>query len=276
MASALAPTACGGVTAISYTGPALTSATVPLVYTFDDATDTLTATAGARTVFTLVVNEVAGTWTFTLLDHLDHPTVSTEDNLVLSFSATVTDGDGDAVVQALSVNVDDDMPTLGTAGTLAVDEDDLTVPPASFAGNSDVTRRRRPRRSFADQRERIAWRVSFGADGVGGVTAISYTGPALTSATVPLVYTFDDATDTLTATAGAQTVFTLVVDEVAGTWTFTLLDHLDHPSGLDRGQPRSHLQCDGDGRRRRCGDSGAVGQCRRRHADAWHGRHAGC
>ena len=102
----------GGVTAISYTGPALTSGTVPLAYAFDDATDTLTATAGAKTVFTLVVDEVAGTWTFTLLDHLDHPLVSTEDNLVLSFNATVTDADGDAVVQALSVNVDDDMPVI--------------------------------------------------------------------------------------------------------------------------------------------------------------------
>ena len=102
----------GGVTAISYTGPALSSGTVPLAYAFEDATDTLTATAGAKTVFTLVVDEVAGTWTFTLLDPLDHPLVSTEDNLVLSFNATVTDADGDAVVQALSVNVDDDMPTL--------------------------------------------------------------------------------------------------------------------------------------------------------------------
>ena len=55
------------------------------------------------------------------------------------------------------------------------------------------------------------------------MTAIGYTGPALTSATVTLVYTFDNATDTLTATAGARTVFTLVVDEVAGTWTFTCL-----------------------------------------------------
>ena len=116
MAVSFGADGAGGVTAISYTGPALTSGTVPLAYAFDDATDTLTATAGAKTVFTLVVDEVAGTWTFTLLDHLDHPLVSTEDNLVLSFNATVTDADGDAVIQALSVNVDDDMPTLGTAG----------------------------------------------------------------------------------------------------------------------------------------------------------------
>ena len=219
----------GGVTAISYTGPALSSGTVPLAYAFDDATDTLTATAGAKTVFTLVVDEVAGTWTFTLLDHLDHPLVSTEDNLVLSFNATVTDADGDAVVQALSVNVDDDMPTLGTAGTLAVDEDDLLAPPASFAGNSDVTGAGDDLADPSPTSVSALLGVNFGADGAGGVTAISYTGPALSSGTVPLAYAFDDATDTLTATAGAKTVFTLVVDEVAGTWTFTLLDHLDHP-----------------------------------------------
>ena len=219
----------GGVTAISYTGPALSSGTVPLAYAFDDATDTLTATAGVKTVFTLVVDEVAGTWTFTLLDHLDHPLVSTEDNLVLSFNATVTDADGDAVVQALSVNVDDDMPTLGTAGTLAVDEDDLLAPPASFAGNSDVTGAGDDLADPSPTSVSALLGVNFGADGAGGVTAISYAGPALSSGTVPLVYAFNDATDTLTATAGAKTVFTLVVDEVAGTWTFTLLDHLDHP-----------------------------------------------
>ena len=142
---------------------------------------------------------------------------------------TVTDADGDAVVQALSVNVDDDMPTLGPAGTLAVDEDDLLVPPASFAGNSDVTGAGDDLADPSPTSVSASLGVSFGADGAGGVTAISYTGPALTSGTVPLAYAFNDATDTLTATAGARTVFTLVVDEVAGTWTFTLLDHLDHP-----------------------------------------------
>ena len=264
----------GGVTAISYTGPALTSATVPLVYAFDDATDTLTATAGARTVFTLVVDEVAGTWTFTLLDHLDHPTVSTEDNLVLTFNATVTDGDGDAVMQALSVNVDDDMPTLGTAGTLAVDEDDLTVPPASFAGNSDVTGAGDDLADPSPTSVSASLGVSFGADGVGGVTAISYTGPALTSATVPLVYAFDDATDTLTATAGATDGVHAGRGRGGGDLDVHAARSFGSSGGLDRRQPRSQLQCDGDGRRRRCGDSGAVGQCRRRHAD--HSQYPGC
>ena len=118
--------------------------------------------------------------------------------------------------------------------------------------------------------------VSFGADGAGGVTAISYTGPALTSATVPLAYAFDDATDTLTATAGAKTVFTLVVDEVAGTWTFTLLDHLDHPLVSTEDNLVLSFNATVTDARRRCGYSGAVGQCRRRHADAWHGRHDCC
>ena len=153
----------GGVTAISYTGPALSSGTVPLVYTFDDATDTLTATAGARTVFTLVVDEVAGTWTFTLLDHLDHPLVSTEDNLVLSFNATVTDGDGDAVIQALSVNVDDDMP-VATAGTVAqtVYEDLLA------GGNPDTPAN--PAGASTIATGTLGGLVSFGADQPGTIT----------------------------------------------------------------------------------------------------------
>ena len=224
----------GGVTAISYTGPALTSGTVPLVYTFNDATDTLTATAGAKPVFTLAVDEVAETWTFTLLDHLDHPLVSTEDNLVLSFNATVTDGDGDAVVQALSVNVDDDMPQNNAATVnINVDEDELTGP---------VDGHHRRRRH--DHGGELHGRADCGAGGFRCGRAgegVAQCGDrqcrhGLDSQGRQNIL-FDVISPTqVNGVAGARTVFTLVqtagADTVLGTvddtFTFTLLDQVDH------------------------------------------------
>ena len=198
---------------------------------------------GGVTYFTISVDG-NGVVTFTdnTANNLWHSNTGNPDDpqtLTLSDPAllqlTVTDADGDTASAALNLGagvftIEDDGPSVGTAGTLAVDEDDLLVPPASFAGNSDVTGAGDDLVDGAPTSVSASLGVvSFGTDGAGGVTAISYTGPALTSGTVPLVYTFNDATDTLTATAGAKPVFTLAVDEVAGTWTFTLLDHLDHP-----------------------------------------------
>ncbi len=109
----------GGVTNITYTGAALNSQGSPVVFSFD-GTDTLTAYVESgdapgldvldRQVFTVAVDPSSGEYTFTLLDSLDHPDNSTEDNLVLTFDAVVTDVDGDSVTQGLSVDVDDDSP----------------------------------------------------------------------------------------------------------------------------------------------------------------------
>lgn len=52
---------------------------------------------------------------------------SFEDNLSLSFGFTITDGDNDKASGTLTVNVDDDSPSLvnGAAASVTVDEDDL-------------------------------------------------------------------------------------------------------------------------------------------------------
>jgi hypothetical protein len=75
-----------------------------------------------RDVFKFEVNFAAQTFTFTLLDNLDHPLTddpstpatetSFEDNLLLQFGVTVSDYDGDDITTTVSVNVDDDTPTV--------------------------------------------------------------------------------------------------------------------------------------------------------------------
>jgi T1SS-143 domain-containing protein len=65
--------------------------------------------AGARDVFTLSFDTSTGHYTFTLLDNLDHPVNSTEDNLQLNFTFVATDFDQDSVNGSFSIDVDDDM-----------------------------------------------------------------------------------------------------------------------------------------------------------------------
>ena len=198
-------------------------------------------------MFTLVVDEVAGTWTFTLLDHLDHPTVSTEDNLTLSFNVTGTDGDGDAVVQALSVNVDDDMPVLTAATeTKTVYEDLLS------GGNPDTPPN--PVGASTIATGTLAGLVSVGADQPGffsfitmnglpsqntsnGAPVLGTTSASLAGGPLDTLTTFVESNGTPGFQSGAggdRQVYTFVItDPATGAYTFTLLDQLDHGLGAD-------------------------------------------
>ena len=59
--------------------------------------NTLTASAGANTVFTFALNGTTGAWTFTLVGHLDHAAGADENNLTINLSSIVraTDSDSD-------------------------------------------------------------------------------------------------------------------------------------------------------------------------------------
>ena len=84
--------------------------------------------AGGEDIFKLSFDTATGEYTFTLLDNIDHPVNSTEDNLTLSFSFTATDRDGDSVTGSLSVNVDDDMPAVTGRVSAALEEGDGSGP----------------------------------------------------------------------------------------------------------------------------------------------------
>jgi T1SS-143 domain-containing protein len=66
--------------------PSLTSDGVAVTYQFDN--NTLTAMAGALTVFTLVV-QTSGAYTFTLLGPLDHSNSNGDDNEILTLNLTM-------------------------------------------------------------------------------------------------------------------------------------------------------------------------------------------
>ena len=120
----------GELIGVQYTGPALTSQGKPVVLVeeggvwYGRVLDNDPSTPGdqPRDVFKLEVDFASQTFTFTLLDNLDHPLTndpstpatetSFEDNLLLTFGVTVSDFDGDEITTTLTVNVDDDSPTI--------------------------------------------------------------------------------------------------------------------------------------------------------------------
>ncbi|WP_287375626.1 hypothetical protein [Mesorhizobium sp.] len=212
--------------------PALTSGGVAVTYAV--VGNTLTASAGLNTVFTFALNGTTGAWTFTLADQLDHPTLNglagdnTENDLAINLSSILraTDADSDTVTaaaNALIVSVDDDTPTASQAQqTGTVDEDG--VPGGIAGGVGDVAG------EATQATGSVAPLFNSGADAPLTFSLNTNTSglPALTSGGVALTYAV--VGNTLTASAGLNTVFTFALNGTTGAWTFTLADQLDHPT----------------------------------------------
>ncbi len=66
-----------------------------------------------------------GSYTFTLLGHVDHPTADGQNTLTFTFDYTATDSDGDKSSSVFSVTVKDDVPTIGNTESRSVREDSL-------------------------------------------------------------------------------------------------------------------------------------------------------
>ena len=205
-----------------------------------------------RAVFKLeLTNTSDGSYTFTLLDQLDHPDTvggdNSENELLLQLGSVlkVTDKDGDSVTataQKLVITVDDDTP-IATVNQLTgtVDEDGV-LEGAANAGPGD---------GIAGGTGDVAGEIVLASGNVstlfqsGADEALSYSlttnGMAalgLTSGGVAVTYAvgFDAGSSTwlLTASAGAgNTVFTFSLHAATGAYAFTLVDQLDHAAGLN-------------------------------------------
>jgi T1SS-143 domain-containing protein len=198
----------------------------------DGTTDHLIHVIGAHG--TLVVNDTTGGYTYTA----GSVTSDQQD----TFNYVIQDFDHDTVDAVLTVTVknSNDTPTAGGA-SIAVDEDDLLKPPASFTGNSDVIG---PDDDLPDSSPTTlsgSLGVDFGNDTPGSIAFNTGDQPTgLTSGGQAIVYDWNSGTHTLTGyvdtgAAGLdgadRKVFTVQIDDVSTShYVFTLLDHLDHPT----------------------------------------------
>ncbi|UUY06672.1 retention module-containing protein [Pseudomonas sp. J452] len=216
----------------------LTSGGVALTYSV--VGNVLTASAGGETIFTLQVGG-NGSYSFTLVGQLDHPTPDGNDDELLDsgidFSGVLaaTDGDGDSVGTfnqgSFVINVEDDVPQLvelREVGVIAqVQEDALTTAGgAPYEGNDEggqVT-------TVSGGPGTLSALVDFGADGPGGfglsADVSSLDAQSLSSGGIALSYSV--VGNVLTASAGGETIFTLTVNP-DGSFSFVLSGPLDHP-----------------------------------------------
>jgi T1SS-143 domain-containing protein len=235
---------------------AVKSGGVALFYFWDGANSKLYAstdvtnvtTAGATAVFSITLQEGApGVFDYfvALLDQIDHPAGSTENNVLIDVTYTAT-GLGGSTTGVIGLSLDDDIPVRAsspTAVTATVEEDGMSsaVTPEAGGLNGNDQSLGIPGAGDTlgdDQASGAAGSltalVDVGADQPGKMTLSSVTTslPTLFSKGDAVTYAVTDSDldtlmDTLTATAGGRTVFTLKVNP-DGSWAFDLDDQLDH------------------------------------------------
>jgi large repetitive protein len=186
--------------------------------TWNAETGTLTADDGS---WQAVVN-ADGTYTFTLLQAMDHAQPANDESLDVNITVTVTDGEGNVVSAQLTVVVWDDVPSLEIGavdpGTISLATSDAEIVDSASAGFAAP---------FA-----AAVTADYGADGPGSLVIDNYTltvtnaNSGLTSGGTAIMLSVN-AAGAVEGRADGELVFTIAVDE-AGTVTLTQHGPIDH------------------------------------------------
>lgn len=191
------------------------SGSTPLVYSV--VGDTLSAKAGAVTVFTLQV-ESDGDYTFTLLKPLDHSLGNGDDGelLVMDFASILQASNGvDPVSLAGSflVQIEDDVPTVSANAPVQLDDDALA---GGIAGGPNGT----------DDADSVntggTLNHNFGADGAGTVKWLDSGAPG--------GFTYQASPDgsQLLVKQGGTTVLTLTLNTATGVYNVTQNAPIQH------------------------------------------------
>ncbi|HET9398944.1 MAG TPA: DUF5801 repeats-in-toxin domain-containing protein, partial [Sphingomicrobium sp.] len=190
-------------------------------------------------VLTITVNSATGAYTVTENNPVRHAPEDTENNIIFVVTYAVTDDDGDVALGTLTIDVDDDTPTV----TVVAGSDAnviLTTDDAQTIGASSDTAV-----SLADFSGVFgATVISPGADGLGAGSSSSYslniTGPVsgLSSHGSPInLFILNGVVVGTTggqpaSLADANIVFTVSVSNT-GIVTLTQLQQIDHPIASD-------------------------------------------
>ncbi|MCY1211029.1 repeat domain protein [compost metagenome] len=211
------------VAAVPQAMPALTSDGVAITYA--RVGDTLVATAGTDTVFTLKV-ESNGNYTFTLLGPLDHPAGAGGDEQILTLNLTgalqASNGSGSLPLAGdLLIQVEDDVPMILAASNLVYSNDNN---PAGASGifiyNTGAdTRGSGPYSASDSDFAGISLSGNVGGTAISS-TAVTWQSESATSATFDISFMYAPNPASPTTLTGASG--TLVFDKVNGTYTVSL------------------------------------------------------
>ncbi len=214
--------------------PTLMSGGEAVQYSVDGMT--LTGTTGSGPVFTFEL-QPDGVFSFTLLDQIDHPGGTGDDNETLSvdFSHVIiaadSDGDQVALAQEVLVLIENDVPVNNSVLpiVLTVHEDALAGGNGEGGQTAIQTLTRPQLQSVLDVGADDSATFSLNLD-TSGLMALG-----LASGGQALSYAVSTDGLSLSASTTAGPVFTFV-DDGAGNFTFTLLAPLDHtPLGVGGG-----------------------------------------
>ncbi|WP_327785498.1 DUF5801 repeats-in-toxin domain-containing protein [Zhongshania aliphaticivorans] len=228
--------------------------------TLSQSGDTITGTADGNTVFTITVNSATGVVTLTQFLPIDHTTDQTDladfsgdtqsllaSLITLTGTATITDGDGDTAADSETINIgdkfifEDDGPIIDAPDDATVNEANLLT--GTVPNNGALT-------------QTGSLDISLSGDGVDTQFAADseadFLALGLTSNNVALSYSLSGDGHTLTAVAGAVTVFTATITNptaaIAG-YSYVLSAPIDHIGGndLEIVLPFDVVVTDGDG-----------------------------
>ncbi|MER9301281.1 hypothetical protein NKI38_33360, partial [Mesorhizobium sp. M0621] len=159
-------------------------------------------------------NTTAGAYTVTQLHAIDHPAGANENDVAFTVGYTTTDHDGDTATGSLTINVDDDTPTVAVNAAVQLDDDALAG--GNPGGTGDVTP------DTANTTGTLAH--SYGADGAGSTLL---TGAGLPTSSVTEGAFFQTVTGTLLTISQIQNGIAVAVVSVslsnttAGAYTVT-------------------------------------------------------
>ncbi|WP_119303265.1 DUF5801 repeats-in-toxin domain-containing protein [Dongia deserti] len=225
------------VTGDGATGLTDTASGQPITLEDNGAGLILGKTAGGHVVFALTIDGTSGEISMAQYRAIVHGDTGSHDDVKsmlagkLSVTLSVTDKDHDEASKSVdisgSISFDDDGPKLVDGAVQgSVEEDDINSI-VSVGNNEDGSVGQHVAQGS------LITLVNFGSDGAAAGGGFSLD-PAATATLLSqnltskgVLLTYNIVGDTLTASAGAQTVFTLKV-EADGDYTFTLVDQLDH------------------------------------------------
>ena len=185
----------------------------PSGFTYELSGSSLLIKQGGTLVLTVTLNTATGAYSVTQNAVIDHAAGGDENNAIFNLTYRVTDGDGDAVDGTLTINVDDDTPTVSSNAGVVVDEDDLVT------GNHDAA-------AGDDAPANVTGTLghSFGADGAGAVGLLQSGAPA------GFTYTLSAGGTILTIsqTSSGTDVLRVTVNPDTGAYEVELLNPIDH------------------------------------------------
>jgi hypothetical protein len=229
------PDGAGSISLASMNGTTGELGTEIVTYSWDAATNTLTASSERGEIFTVVVDPATGAYTLELLQNVLHTPGDGENDASVVLTYTVTDGNGTSATGTLTISIIDDTPMAGENTSVPLDEDALVGSghheDSGHHDNDDGVKLLQTSDDDTAATASGTLAHNYGADGAGTVLLTGVDLPEDAGFTYALSQ--DGLTLTIYQQQGNEKVDVLeikLIDETSGQYDVTLL-HAIHSEG---------------------------------------------